>query len=487
MIDTTSPRKEPLPFPAPTSPETTLWSLLYFVPALVTLFFPVLSDNDVWWHLRTGEWIFTNRAIPTHDLFSISFQNRPWTPYSWLFELIVYAAYKLAGLRGIIAFTSVMVLAVTLAIRSTVRRLMPTTASALALTTLAAITLAHLYTPRPWLFSILFFTIEAGILLKVIHHGPSWELAYLPPIFILWANIHIQFVDGLALLIIATSTTALLMLLKKPVPFPTRWLAVLTAICFAATFVTPYGWGLYRSAHDLINMPNAVNAITELESLHFRDIFDYSVLLFAIGAAICMAISKKTTLTEWAFYLFGVVYSFRSKRDIWIIVILSAAMIAQSLPTLSPRHKHRFQIHRIPLSCFGLVALFFFYLSPLVSDARTNRLLTSTFPAGAVTFIQAHNLPGPIFNTYDWGGYLMWNLRRPVSIDPRAGLYGDKVVMQNIYTWNAFPEWSEDSALKGADTIIAPRRAPLSQLLRVDADYKVLYEDSTAIIFGKAK
>ncbi|MGB7987005.1 MAG: hypothetical protein WCF54_17710 [Terracidiphilus sp.] len=488
MTDSTSSQNTVLPFPTQRSTDsskTTLWSLLYFVPALATLFLPVLCDNDVWWHLRTGEWIYTNHAIPTHDIYSISLQSHSWTPYSWLFELLVYGVFRCAGLRGIVLFTSAMVLLITLAIRSAVRRLMPETASALALTIFATVTLIHLYTPRPWLFSIIFFAIETGILLKAIHSGPGWELAWLPPLFIVWANIHIQFVDGLVILVIATISTAFLSLLKKPVPFPALSLAALTGVCTAATFVTPYGWNLYRSAHELTTQPNVLNNVTEMLSLNFRDIFDYNVILFAIAAAVCLALSRKAALSEYAFLLFGIVYSLRSKRDIWILVILSTAIIAQSLPRLIQKHQPRFRLNTIPVFLFGLIVLLFAYSSPLVNESRISKMLSGTYPVDAARFVQAHNLPGPLFNTYGWGGYLIWNLHRPVSIDGRAGLYGDKAVMQNIYTWTASPEWTNDAALADAKTIIAPIREPLTQLLRVDPQYQILYQDKTAIIFGK--
>jgi hypothetical protein len=113
-------------------------------------------------------------------------------------------------------------------------------------------------------------------------------------------------------------------------------------------------------------------------------------------------------------------------------------------------------------------------------------MLSGTYPVDAVRFVQAHNLPGPLFNTYGWGGYLIWTLHRPVSIDGRAGLYGDKTVMQNIYTWGATPEWTDDAAIKEARTIVAPIREPLTQLLKVDSRYRILYQDKTAIIFGKS-
>jgi hypothetical protein len=41
------------------------------------------------------------------------------------------------------------------------------------------------------------------------------------------------------------------------------------------------------------------------------------------------------------------------------------------------------------------------------------------FPAGAVRFLRQHNIRGPLFNTYEYGGYLIWQ-GVPVFIDGRA-------------------------------------------------------------------
>lgn len=29
-----------------------------------------LSGNDFWWHIKVGEWICTNKALPYEDIFS---------------------------------------------------------------------------------------------------------------------------------------------------------------------------------------------------------------------------------------------------------------------------------------------------------------------------------------------------------------------------------------------------------------------------------
>ena len=54
--------------------------------------------------------------------------------------------------------------------------------------------------PRSWLFSILFFTVEISILFHVRRTEKIAPLLALPPLFALWANLHMQFIYGLAAL-----------------------------------------------------------------------------------------------------------------------------------------------------------------------------------------------------------------------------------------------------------------------------------------------
>ena len=56
--------------------------------------------------------------------------------------------------------------------------------------------MGRLYTPRPWLFTILLFILELDILMRARRTGRLRGLLWLPAIFALWANVHIQFIDG---------------------------------------------------------------------------------------------------------------------------------------------------------------------------------------------------------------------------------------------------------------------------------------------------
>ena len=73
-------------------------------------------------------------------------------------------------------------------------------------------------------------------------------------------------------------------------------------------------------------------------------------------------------------------------------------------------------------------------------------------PVAAVDAIRAKGYyAGPLFNDFNWGGYLIWALRMPVSIDGRAAFYGDQAIDRSVATWNAAPDWNSDPELKAVD------------------------------------
>ena len=104
-------------------------------------------------------------------------------------------------------------------------------------------------------------------------------------------------------------------------------------------------------------------------------------------------------------------------------------------------------------------------------------------PVRAVAFIKGHGYEGPIFNDYGWGGYLMWGLRRPVSIDGRAGVQGTERIDRYGATWSAEPTWQADPDLKQAGVVIGPVKAPLTQVLRMDPHFRLAFEDKVAAVF----
>jgi hypothetical protein len=133
--------------------------ILFAAPALMCIHGACANDPDIWWHLRTGEWILNHHAVPHFDPFSRSSAPRPWAAYSWLFEVVVLGLFRRLGLMGLVAYSAAMVLAITVALHYLIRRLQADFSFAVLLTFAASFTMMRLYTPRPWLFTVLFFVL----------------------------------------------------------------------------------------------------------------------------------------------------------------------------------------------------------------------------------------------------------------------------------------------------------------------------------------
>lgn len=458
------------------------------LPALVSVHASGAADLDVFWHLRTGEWILQHHAIPHADPFSWTVAGKPWQAYSWLFELLAIQLFNHFGIVSMLWYTAVMLLVITVAIQHLIRRLQPRFSADILLMVGAAFGLGHLSSPRPWMFTILFFVLELDILMHARRTGKTRELVWLPIIFVLWSNLHIEFVDGLLVLALAAAEpVAARFLPKLRTNLSFRPLAAVLACSTFATLLNPFGWKVYSVVFDytsrLAAHANALNCVTELQANPFRDIGNYCVLFLAMAAAATLARQGRFRFFETGLLAFAAVESFRSQRDVWLVVISSVAILAacvpEEKPALTPRPR------RIPLliatSCAGLLILL---MRGGNIDRHTIEAETATIvPVRAVQAIQEHGYSGPLYDDYNWGGYLMWALHQPVSMDGRASLYGDEAIERSMRTWGGAPDWASDPALQAAGIVIGPVNTPLVQLLRTDPHFQLAYEDKLAAVF----
>src|SRR5262245_59756863 len=54
-------------------------------------------EPDLWWQIRTGEWILEHNAVPKTDVFSYSMQGTPWINIKWGFEAAAAFVARLLG------------------------------------------------------------------------------------------------------------------------------------------------------------------------------------------------------------------------------------------------------------------------------------------------------------------------------------------------------------------------------------------------------
>jgi hypothetical protein len=478
-----------------------VWSALYALPAAVALL--PLVDYDMWWHLRTGQWIVTSASVPTSDPFSQYGleTGKPWFAYSWLFEVLAYGVCSLLGYEGIFLVRAVLALAIVAAVHRLVAKREPRLVVAAPLTGLAVLALLPLLNDRPWLFTVLFATLTLDVILDLRASRPARRVWLLPLLFVLWANLHIQFVYGLFLLGLACTAPGCDALLRRTSRGDgadrvgtSRWwtLVAVTAGCTAATLLTPYHVHAYQVVLEYATHRVPTQEIAEFQALRFRDPWDWSVLALGAGAAFALGRRKHVSAFDALLLIVAAWLAFRGRRDIWILVLASVAVITTAPPFAVPRlsqpcHPSPFwPTPRQALAVAGLVLpLLIAYAAWASSGDHVASTMEHQYPVEATAFVREQGYRGPLYNHFNWGGYLIWNLPDlPVSMDGRTNLHGDDRIARAMATWRGEPGWEHDPELAAAGVIIADVHAPLTSLLRRDGRFRVVHEDPVAVVFA---
>jgi hypothetical protein len=476
------------------------WTLLYALAAAAALWPGV--DADLWWHMRTGQWVADTGTVPTTDPFSRYGldEHKPWIAYSWLFEVLVYVVHGAAGFAGISLLRVLLALAVVAALHRLVAKRESRYPVAAGVTCVAVVALLPLLRERPWLFTILFSTLTLDAILDLRAGKKNWTVWLLPVMFALWANLHIQFIYGLFLLGLACAAPVCDRLFaacglaggggepaKPQAAGSASWwkLVILTALCTAATFLSPYHYHLYAVVVEHATQRVTLQYVNEMQALTFREMNDWAVLFLAGAAAFSLGRRRQLSTFDLLLLAATAWFAFRARRDIWFVTLASVALIATSGPAEAvirpflPTRRQAFA---------GATVLFCLVLAGWVFANTGNRLepiLEKEYPVQAVRWIKEHRPNGPLFNHYNWGGYLIWELPElPVSMDGRANLHGDDRLRQAAVTWFGQPGWDADPDLVSARLILTLAGEPLTGLLRKEpARFDLVYEDERAVIF----
>jgi tetratricopeptide (TPR) repeat protein len=407
----------------------------WLLPGLVVAFAAVLSFNqirslDIWFHLATGQWIWQGHGIPHADPFSHSAAGRPWIAHEWLFGLLSFAAYRLAGVSAI-TVVKVLLIAGLFALAAAIARVRGAPAAHSALVLAAVYPICRFrFTERPDLLS----TALALVFLLAAQLGRSRRaaLAVLPFVELVWVNVH----GGTALLgwvlAFAVFADAARDRMREGVPWRrlasdpgTRFHAVAALSVGAASLLNPFGlraltYGLLRAQSPLENR--------EFQSFWqlVRQGADASTILFAVFAAAALALlawrRRKAAPSDWLLLVFLGALSLVFFRFRLYFCFLTAPAVAVGLGGL-----------RLPRRASWLPAA-----AALALAAWSARLERATpfyrfgagihrgvLPVQASAFLKEARLPPNMFNTYGIGGYLLWSLGpdQKVFIDGREDLY----------------------------------------------------------------
>ncbi len=454
------------------------------------------TDPDLWWHLRTGQWIVETGQVPHSDPFSFTRAGQAWVSHEWLSEIAFYELWKHAGPPALIVFSALITTAgfLLLYLRCLSRGVKPHWAA--AATALGALAAAPSWGARPQMFT---FTL-ASLLLWLVERGEErpWLLFWIPPLFLLWLNLHGGFALGPALLLAyvlgllmetATGNTPW----QEARPMILRVLALLL-VCLALVPLNPSGAHLYLYPFHTLFSSGMRSLIGEWRSPDFHESLYRPLLL--VWLLLLTAVASFRTRPRGrvlAPLLLTAFAALDAARHIPIFVLLAMPVMAAALPAspsdVSNSAKPGARISLRTSLVFNLSVL---VLMAVFVAARWDSLARDQdareaehFPQKAVAFLRSGNYPRNIFVFYDWGGYSIWKLypEYRVFVDGRADLYGDDLLRQSIRTvMQLRTGWREVLDHWNVEAVLVPPSSSIAQALLLDPNWHKAFSDSKAII-----
>ena len=290
--------------------------------------------------------------------------------------------------------------------------------------------------PLPVYCSVLALAIELILLLRSREHGSARPLYFLPLLFVVWANVDSNFVYGIyALLLFAAACAVEQWLNREKVSWvvadtkspPMRAVVGATGATLLASIITPYGWGGYaafwQQSAGAANLPDFL-------SPRFRTPHDYVLLLLTMAAFLALGLRRSRDFFQLGLLLLCAAAAFHAQRDGWLLALAAVAVLApasaQEATSSEPQASN--PAGRMTLLVATAASLLLLIVAVGTRVPRRDALLTTiaeNYPVAAADYIREHRLPGPLFNSFPWGGFLTWYLPQyPVAVDARTDLYG---------------------------------------------------------------
>jgi hypothetical protein len=478
----------------------------------------LLSDCDTGWHIRTGQWILANRAVPARDIFSFSKPGEPWFAWEWLSDVVFALLNAAGGLKGIAIF-SVVLLSLTSLLLFRLLRRKANLIVAFLIAIWAMVTTSIHWLARPHLFTLLFVVLFCSALERMREGRTRLAgipyLILLPAATLLWTNLHGAFFVGI-LIVAAYGAGEFLpgLLLSSQGGLAAAWRNsrpyVLTAgACLAASFLNPYTYHLHVHLATYLRDPYMAEHISEFLTLSFRHpmatLFEGMLLLGV--AVVCWSVLQGRFVE--AAVLVGCGHAaLLAGRNIPIFMIAAAPLVAGSveewldrLPASRAAAWLRNAIARFNgvaartaameaagrwhlAGAAGLIVVAALICAPNPPARFRAEFDPARHPAGALATLRS--LPAARIFTYDqWGGYLIWSLypSQRVFVDGRTDFYGTEFDRQYLEVLYVRQDWDKILDRYGIDTVLMPPGTALTGALKESSRWRVVYDDGVAVVF----
>jgi hypothetical protein len=439
------------------------------------------DDPDLWWHLKTGELITAQKSVPHTDPFSYTRFGQRWVTQEWLSEFGLYELYRVTGFAGLIlAFAAILTAAYYLLYLRCGASLYLVGAMVLW----GALATRPVWGIRPQVISLLLTSLWLLVLERSERNSRLlwWTL----PITVLWVNLHAGFALGLGIfaLFLCGSFAEGFFLQSSKVSW--RMPLLIFLLDLLLVLLNPNGAGMYSYPVETLRSATMQNYILEWASPNFHSAEYWPFLLLILSTLVVIAQARlPLRFRDLLLLLVSLLAGLNSIRMIPFFVLIAVPLISQRLRGWEIKPKQPRTPVKPALNAIIIVVMAVFATVHISQVIRHQPLVeTEKFPARAVAFLLEHPPGGHIFNAYDWGGYLIWNLSPTVRvfIDGRADVYSEQVFHDFADAYQLRDGWQHILQRWHVQTIIVPSNSALAIGLQANRAWLVAYHDDQATV-----
>jgi hypothetical protein len=267
---------------------------------------------------------------------------------------------------------------------------------------------------------------------------------------------------------------------------------IITLISGAVLIINPYTIGALLLPFKTVNIGVLQDFIEEWAAPNFHELFQQPMLWMLLLTLVIVGWSGRRLDASDAVLLVLFAYiSFLARRNIGLFALICAPILSRHAAALVAKSRWGQRrvsngspfLNWILLLAIASAALLkvILPLTPAMQEQAEDKVL----PVGAVDWIAQHQPVGKMFNSYNWGGYVLWRLwpQHPVYIDGRTDVYDNAFSREylSIVTGNEDAPRIFDE--RGIGFVVIEPESPLTKQLTQSARWREAFRDKRAVVY----
>jgi hypothetical protein len=444
------------------------------------------SAIDLAYHVKVGELMVAEHALPRTDAFAWTTAGRPWLDQNWGAQLLLYGIWRLGGFPLVVVVNALLSVAAWGLVAAACRRRtanLRVIAGAILIGYVAAVAT---FSARPQMFSLLLFAAEL-YLLEAARTRPRVALA-IPLLMVLWANLHGAFIVGIGLLVIEVAAATW----RRDRPGVVRHLVV-TVASVAALLVNPWGVRVLGYALSLPTSRLITGQVSEWGPTNVRQLPGV-LILPAIGVLVVALVRapapQRVPEQLLRMALLGGLAFWAVRGLAWFGLALPVTLCALARP--HPPRPAAADRGSPALNGLVLVALAVALAAATPPVQRTlfgPRPELASAPVATADWLAANPQAGRMFNYQRWGSYLEFRLgpRTQVGFDSRVEL--PPADRWDRYLAVVAGRWDTERLLEGwgVDQVVTSRQATpaLIELLESSGRWRLAFSMGDQLVYQR--